>query len=447
MAPRLLNLRTAAAASLCAAASTRAGPGPDVVIADIFETTRWGTRDGFTAYTLGNYSCNLGTSPANWYRDTPNHPVFGQAIYRLKDGRFEQVGQGFVKHAFAVSSFNYCGTCQFPPNPNQQLGVNCADAYTASLNGDYVRLGPKSQVNPFSGSITFPINLTGYPTPDAPIGRRIQVANIDLDPALNPGARYFVEMHIIAADDAAAGNALNNASFREVSVGNAPFSLSLIPGRPTRVGLSAIDAWPEIDPSVVLSSADIPGEGRLKLASKATDLGNGLWRYTYALYNLNSQRAAASLSIPISLCAPTPTTEQRLPRWHSGEPYANTPWSASIIGSRFVWQTEDASANPNASAVRWGTLARFELVTSAPPVRRTTTIGFFEPGETEDAHFEALVPSGSADMDGDGFSDFFDFDAFVAAFEVGAPEADFAPDGFIDFFDFDAYVTAFEQGC
>ncbi len=437
----------ALAAAISAAGSIQAGPGPDVVIADIFESMRWGTRDGFTAYTLGNYSCNLGTSPANWFRDTPNHPVFGQSVYRLKDGRFEQIGQGFVKHAFAVSGFNYCATCQFPPNPNQQLGVGCADAYTASLNGDYVRLGPKSQVNPFSGAITFPINLTGYPAPEAPIGRRIQIANADLDPAANPGARYFVEMHIIAADDAAAGNALNNASFREVSVGNAPYPLALIPGRPTRVGLSAIDAWPEIDPTVHLAVVDIPSDGRLKLASKAIDLGNGLWRYTYALSNLNADRAAASLSIPLSACATPPTSDQRLPRWHSGEPYANTAWTPSVVGSRFVWRTEDEASNPNASAVRWGTLARFEVVTSTPPILRTATIGIFKSGPVMEVLAAALVPSGSADFNGDGFSDFFDFDEFVSSFEAGNPNADFTGDGFLDFFDFDAFVEAFEQGC
>jgi hypothetical protein len=55
----------------------------------------------------------------------------------------------------------------------------------------------------------------------------------------------------------------------------------------------------------------------------------------------------------------------------------------------------------------------------------------------------------SADFNGDGFTDFFDYDDYVACFEgAGAPgcNADFNGDGFIDFFDYDAYVFAFE-GC
>ncbi len=54
-----------------------------------------------------------------------------------------------------------------------------------------------------------------------------------------------------------------------------------------------------------------------------------------------------------------------------------------------------------------------------------------------------------ADVNCDGFLDFFDYDDFVAAFESGSPPevADFNGDGFADFFDFDDFVAAFELGC
>ncbi len=62
--------------------------------------------------------------------------------------------------------------------------------------------------------------------------------------------------------------------------------------------------------------------------------------------------------------------------------------------------------------------------------------------------FVVLCP---ADFDGDGFVDFFDFDAFVGCFEGGScpPDttADFDGDGFVDFFDFDAFAAGFEAGC
>ena len=56
-----------------------------------------------------------------------------------------------------------------------------------------------------------------------------------------------------------------------------------------------------------------------------------------------------------------------------------------------------------------------------------------------------------ADFNGDGFLDFFDYDAFVSCFEEGVcppgRSADFNGDGFADFFDYDAFVEAFEAGC
>ena len=56
-----------------------------------------------------------------------------------------------------------------------------------------------------------------------------------------------------------------------------------------------------------------------------------------------------------------------------------------------------------------------------------------------------------ADFNGDGFVDFFDFNAFVTCFEGGScppgKTADYNGDGFVDFFDFNAFITDFENGC
>jgi len=64
---------------------------------------------------------------------------------------------------------------------------------------------------------------------------------------------------------------------------------------------------------------------------------------------------------------------------------------------------------------------------------------------------DSCDPPCPADFNGDGFADFFDFDAYVDCFEnaVCPPgkSADFDGDGFVDFFDFDGFVAAFEVGC
>jgi len=53
----------------------------------------------------------------------------------------------------------------------------------------------------------------------------------------------------------------------------------------------------------------------------------------------------------------------------------------------------------------------------------------------------------TADFDNNGFLTGEDFDAYVAAFEVGTISADFDNDGFVTGDDFDAFVAAFEAGC
>ncbi len=57
------------------------------------------------------------------------------------------------------------------------------------------------------------------------------------------------------------------------------------------------------------------------------------------------------------------------------------------------------------------------------------------------------TPNCQPDFNADGFLDFFDYDAFIQAFEVGIPAADFNGDCFLDFFDYDDFVEAFETGC
>jgi cytochrome c peroxidase len=54
---------------------------------------------------------------------------------------------------------------------------------------------------------------------------------------------------------------------------------------------------------------------------------------------------------------------------------------------------------------------------------------------------------GPADINADGFLDFFDYDSFVEAFETGNMVADYNEDQFLDFFDYDDYLAAFETGC
>mgnify|MGYP001380004009 CR=1 FL=1 len=75
---------------------------------------------------------------------------------------------------------------------------------------------------------------------------------------------------------------------------------------------------------------------------------------------------------------------------------------------------------------------------------------FYKADGQVSAHFavySCAAPTCPSDFNGDGFVTGDDFDAYVAAFELGDIAADFDHDGFVTGDDFDAYVAAFEAGC
>jgi hypothetical protein len=64
-----------------------------------------------------------------------------------------------------------------------------------------------------TGAFPYPITVVGF---SAAPDQRVKVLDSDLDPALHPGALYWAETQYVAADDAAANNGLNNASYRDL---------------------------------------------------------------------------------------------------------------------------------------------------------------------------------------------------------------------------------------
>jgi len=423
--------------------------GPDLAIADVYEVFRWGSRNGVQAYSVGTIVCNQGDAIADWNRFTSSHPVIAQGIFRVKNGRFEQIGVSWVKHTFSADLAPYCSTCIIPPGYNgQQLGIGCADAYSAGINGELWTLGPRGPINPATGVFPFPVDFTGIPAATPTIGRRVQVLTSDVDASLNQGARYFAEGQFIAADESVFGNGANSVSYREYIVNPSNLNMTPAAGSQTQRSAPAIEAWRAVDPGVTISRLDIPGDGTIVLGSRATPLGDGRWRYVYSIQNINSDRAVASLRIPVTTCAIASIGLTTLPQYHSGERWTNSPWSTDREGSSITWTAPGTFATtPETSALRWGSVATFEFTADRPPRENAAELSLFVPGSPDSVFLTAVSPGGLSDFNGDGFADFFDYDGFVLAFENGLSTADFNGDGFLDFFDYDDFVTAFEEGC
>ena len=60
--------------------------------------------------------------------------------------------------------------------------------------------------------------------------------------------------------------------------------------------------------------------------------------------------------------------------------YSSTPWAQTEAGGLVTWSSETLAQNPNANAVRWGTLYNIRFDSNRPPVNAAATIGFFKTG-------------------------------------------------------------------
>jgi hypothetical protein len=401
-------------ACVCATFAWSAGAaGPDVTVITLIDTNNYGASAGIRGYSLGTVSCNIGTAPLNWC-DRPSgcglgtqeedHPVIAQNLYRLKNGRMDQIGASWLKHGFESTntSDGACGSCQAPPLGSDQLGVGCTDAYDSFLNGSRP-LGRKSEVNPASGVFPFPPLASGNMS--LPWHMRLAVAEADLSSALNPGARYFVEGHYVAADDAGAANGLNNASYREVSVHPTNFNLTLL--ATTVRERAAIQGWQAVDATVELFDVDIPGTTplqRFHVARKVTEPTPGTWHYEYAVHNMNADRAAGRLTIEFAGATTFSNTGFHDVDAHSGEPYDTTNWPATATANALAWTVPAfPSAPEHANAIRWGTMYNFWFDASRPPAQITRhVLGLFKKGTPAEVEFAVIA---EAPPFADGFED------------------------------------------
>jgi len=382
------------------------GDEPNVILGDVYEIRRWGTISGITAFSIGTKSCNLGTCWLDWIAgdDSNLHPTIGQNLFRVSDGRIEHLGQSWLKHGF--NAVNEDGLCEFGCTlpQGEHLGVNCSDPYTAINNGSQGRLGPKFEVSATTGSHPHPVtdqSLTG-----SVIYKRLQVRDVDFDPALNPGARWFFEGQYLAADDAAAGNKNDNASYRETFPGHdnncGCMSLEFRLGIETQRMRPGILAWSDNDPDVEIDIVDDPAGGRFYVGAKATDLGGGTWHYEYAIQNVDSDRAAGSVEVPVPGASTITNIGFHDVAYHSGEPFSGISWNFTDGSSGSVrWACPDFASNQNANALRWGTLYNYRFDCDRPPGRNLVGIGLFKPaaGEADQLVVETIAPE-SCNLDG-----------------------------------------------
>ena len=403
---RIIHITSCLAAALCIASAQGQiicdQPGADAAIGLIQTPTNYVNAGSVDAFSLGVTICNVGSVPLGFFGSPSNqHPIMVQNLYRLKtvDGtaRFEQIGMSWVFHTiFPISQTLCCTPCQ--PGDSNHLGVRCSCPEPSSFVGVQSTMGPRWQVNAFTGNFPMP---PANPPFSTSVDRRLQAKAADIDPAQNPGAIYYGETHLIAPDEVGSSNVFNNASYQKCVFSGSGSAWNIALTGMLQGGFSAIHAWTAVDPAVVETLIDVPGDGRIILAAKATDLGTGQWRYEYALLNFNSDRGGQSFSVPLAAGVAVANAGFHDVDYHSGDGMNNinidgTDWPATVSSSSITWSTQDIATNPNANALRWSTLYNFRFdanIAPAPaPGGGDITIGLFKAGDPASVSASTIVP-------------------------------------------------------
>ena len=376
-------------------------------LGSVQQTFRIGNR---IAITPSARLKNVGTANVPWHAkftgnfppyNIDQHPYLVWAVYRESNGVFEMLGYSDVKHAFLTINSNCSpGAC----TQSSILGLGCEDVYGVGTNTNH--LGPRSEVHPHAGTW----DHCDFPAPNTPC-HFDQVAPFCSQD--NPGIGEDGLQHRAVASDA------------ELSVSGGPVLHRDLVRRARRHqhlqrhGMATALAVP-IGEHLELQlreshAAGFCGRclGRSRHASagcrqlhalrpvgrptfssrsRTTDLGDGRFRYVYALHNHDYDPLTSSLSFPLPAGA---TLEQ--PTFRDGDDDPSNDWVATTTGGSLTWTAPNTSGHQ-----MWGTMNTFEFIVDAAPVAGTAELTRADTGGV--FTIDSLVMDGVAG--GDFFSDF-----------------------------------------
>jgi hypothetical protein len=352
-----------------------AAPGPDVVVAEITDLANHTGNGTIDAISMGFRAANIGQAPLAWNAATSDHPVFAQSLYSYRTSslgyaRYEQVGQSWVRHPDAVTNGpSYCACV--PPGSGVALGAGCGEQYLAAVAGTQSALGPRWQVDATTGAFPYP---PANPPWSGDLARRLEFTLEDV-PAFQS---FFGIAEVLAGarDDALAGAAGNNASWRQVGMtyeGTLSNAYLTTGGEYlTHVGEPALNAWRLFDPQVRIVEVAVPGGGRLLVGSRATPLGDGSTHYEYAVQNVDCSRGVGAFSVPIPAGVLAWNVGFHDVPYRDGDGpgdvnWSGTDWSSSISGGVLTWSTQTPAQDASANALRWSTTYNFRFDANASP--------------------------------------------------------------------------------
>ncbi|MEO7454102.1 MAG: hypothetical protein ABIV13_05000 [Fimbriimonadales bacterium] len=380
----------------------------DIQLFELYDCESYGRigtyPNGTSGFGIATTSCNVSTitgDNANWYqRMDERHPTIAMNMYRVRTvagagTRLEQIGKGWVKHGFLSLNSNQCGQCQTPPGGGTQLGVRCSDTYGSSLNASRNWLGPRNEVNPFTGrwecTASYFANYQNdcvnrfTTTGLSAVDHRLQVKDQDL---LTANSQYFYEGYYVSENDADRYNSIGwRRSTPTWSGSQTKFNFvdntALVHG-------PFAETWGQITPAPKMQPE---AEGDILVGVEVTDLGSGTWHYEYIAYNHTSQRETRTFSVPIPTGAAITNVEFRDSDFDAGN-----EWTSSIANGVITWRTVTYAEDPEANSLKWGTLYNFRFDANVPPQDGMVGKVLFRPGTLQSLAAMSRVPQSGQSM-------------------------------------------------
>ena len=359
---------------------------------------------------------NIGQTAVPWFgpfsgkhppHGNDQHPYLVWNLYRIdRDGRIRQIGASAAKHAFYSINKN-CGCVG-----SNTFWPGCEDIYSGSNNDngggvDEQHLAPRAEIIPFTGQwarcgSVWDADCDGRM--DAGSGARdlyqfrLLVTERDLLPPLADGAEYLFEYWYVVRDDADIYNTMGYRPIRLRKQG-ANWRVEIVGANTPRRGFflgPVINRWvdPVAPPPHAANRELATPLGRARIAVRASELGDGRWRYTYAVMNFDYARVRIDPAHPrepdlkllasrgfhrFSVALPRRAHVSEL-RFADADDEAGNDWRATTRGGAVTW-TAPAMGN----TLDWGMLYQFEFTADVAPgaVGAVTVAGAALPEEPE----------------------------------------------------------------
>lgn len=393
------------------------GPGGDEGEVVIVPSATLRNRDAADAADIPWYTKFSGNF-APYSND--QHPFLIWNLYRMDaDGGIVQIARSGLKHAFATANSG-CSVeavgCTFN---GHILGRGCSDLYDASSNDCATFLGRRSDLIPARGlwgrcGSTHDPDCNGVESPrvgsdfcappnTSPAGDgysfRLAARETAIDPAANPGARWFLDAWYVVRDDA---DIFNTMGYREIFPTFASSSWNV--GAPSAFAAgSVLDRWLALAPGdAETRRSDVASvEGHVGLAARVRQLPDGRWRYDYAVMNFDFSRAVtdpataepnlrilrnlglSAFELPLASGAVVDASEFR-----DGDASA-ADWPTSAAVDAWRWSA------PIGATLDWGQLAFLSVTSTSAPGNGEMRLEVAESGDPASYTVSTLVPDGA----------------------------------------------------